>query len=63
MSVLFVALPVAILMGAAAVVACVMCIRGGQFDDLETPAVRMLIDEQDETKRAEPMLEVDEQPA
>lgn len=50
MSVLYIALPVAILMGAAAVVACVVCIRGGQFDDLETPAVRMLID--DEPDRA-----------
>ncbi|XZE54343.1 cbb3-type cytochrome oxidase assembly protein CcoS [Planctomycetaceae bacterium SH139] len=49
MSVLYVALPVAILMGAAAVLACVICIRKGQFDDLESPAVRMLID--DEAKR------------
>ncbi len=45
MSVLFVALPVAILLGAAALVACVRCIRGGQYDDLETPAVRILVDE------------------
>lgn len=45
MSVLFVALPVAVLLGGAALVACVQCIRGGQYDDLETPAVRMLIDE------------------
>ena len=46
MSVLYIALPVAVLMGATALVACVRCIRGGQFDDLETPAVRMLIDDQ-----------------
>ena len=45
MSVLFIALPVALLLGGAALVACVRCIRGGQFDDLETPAVRMLIDD------------------
>ena len=45
MSVMYVALPVAILLGGAALVACVVCIRGGQFDDLESPAVRMLIDE------------------
>jgi len=45
MSVLYVALPAAILLGAAAMVACVICIRRGQFDDLETPPVRMLIDE------------------
>ncbi len=45
MSVLYVALPLAILLGAAALVACVRCIRSGQYDDLETPAVRMLIDD------------------
>ena len=45
MSVLYVALPIAIAMGAAAMWACVQSIRGGQFDDLETPAVRVLIDE------------------
>lgn len=45
MSVLYVALPLAILLGATALVACVRCIRSGQYDDLETPAVRMLIDD------------------
>ncbi len=45
MSVLYVALPAALLLGGAAMLACVVCIRRGQFDDLETPAVRMLIDE------------------
>lgn len=45
MSVLFVALPLAILLGGAAMLACVACIRRGQFDDLETPAVRILIDD------------------
>lgn len=45
MSVIFVALPVAVLLGASALIACVYCIRGGQYDDLETPPVRMLIDE------------------
>lgn len=45
MSVLYVALPIALLMGGAALVACIYCIRGGQFDDLETPSVRMLIDD------------------
>ncbi len=45
MSVLYVALPVALLLGGSAMIACVVCIRRGQFDDLETPAVRMVIDE------------------
>lgn len=42
MSVLYVALPVALLLAAAAVVACRWCAKDGQFDDLVTPAVRML---------------------
>ena len=46
MSVLYVALPIAIALGAAAMWACVQSIRGGQFDDLESPPVRMLIDDQ-----------------
>jgi cbb3-type cytochrome oxidase maturation protein len=45
MSVLFIALPLALLLGAGGMVACIMCIRGGQYDDLESPAVRILIDE------------------
>jgi cbb3-type cytochrome oxidase maturation protein len=49
MSVLYVALPIAIAMGGAAMWACIRCIRSGQFDDLESPAVRMLIDEQPQT--------------
>ncbi|MFG0266457.1 MAG: cbb3-type cytochrome oxidase assembly protein CcoS [Rhodopirellula sp. JB055] len=45
MSVLFIALPLALLLGAGGMLACIMCIRGGQYDDLESPAVRILIDE------------------
>ncbi len=45
MSVMFVALPVALLLGGAAAWACVRCIRGGQFDDLDSPPVRILLDD------------------
>ena len=45
MSVLYIALPIAVAMGGLALWACVRCIRGGQFDDLDTPAMRMLIDD------------------
>lgn len=45
MSVIFIALPVALLMGAAATWACMRCIWAGQFDDLESPPVRMLFDD------------------
>lgn len=51
MSVMYVALPVAILLGGAALVACVLSIRGGQFDDLESPSVRMLIDDEKSEKK------------
>ncbi|GIW99154.1 MAG: hypothetical protein KatS3mg111_2487 [Pirellulaceae bacterium] len=42
MSVLYVALPIAILMGASALAACLYCIHHGQFDDMDTPPLRML---------------------
>jgi cbb3-type cytochrome oxidase maturation protein len=45
MSVLYVALPVALLLGGSALAACLLCIRNGQYDDLESPAIRMLNDE------------------
>lgn len=48
MSVLYVALPVAIAMGGLAMIACVISIRAGQYDDLEGDSMRMLIDDQDE---------------
>lgn len=52
MSVLYIALPIALLLGGGGMIACILCIRGGQYDDLDTPAVRMLIDEP-EKKRVE----------
>ena len=56
MSVIYVALPIAILLGGSALVACVLCIRGGQYDDLETPAVRMLVDEKPNASRSKSRL-------
>ncbi len=47
MSVIYVILPIALIMGIAAVVAFIRSARSGQFDDLETPAVRMLHDDED----------------
>lgn len=45
MSVLFLVLPLALLLVGAAVWAYVWSARGGQFDDLDTPAVRLLHDD------------------
>jgi cbb3-type cytochrome oxidase maturation protein len=45
MTVLFVILPLATLLSAIAAVAFLWATRSGQFDDLATPAVRLLCDE------------------
>lgn len=45
MSVLYIAIPVALVVALIAVVAFAMQVRSGQYDDLETPAHRMLFDD------------------
>lgn len=45
MSVIFIVVPLATLVVLVAVVAFVVSARRGQFDDLDTPAVRMLNDD------------------
>lgn len=50
MTVLFLVLPLAILLSALAAGAFLWATRAGQFDDLETPAVRLLGDELAEKK-------------
>jgi len=45
MSVLFVAVPIAVLLASSGVVAFVWATRRGQLDDLETPPLRMLLDD------------------
>ena len=50
MSVLFVAVPVAVLLASAGVVAFLWAARHGQLDDLETPPLRMLLDDEPATK-------------
>ncbi len=45
MSILYVLIPVALLIVAVAVAAYVWAARTGQMDDLETPAIRPLIDD------------------
>ena len=42
MSVMFILLPVALLFSAVAVLAFLLATRAGQFDDLKTPALRIL---------------------
>ncbi len=45
MEVLVIVLPLALLMGAAALWVFVRCVRSGQYDDLDTPPLRLLADE------------------
>jgi cbb3-type cytochrome oxidase maturation protein len=47
MSVIYVLVPVAGLLAAAAVAGFIWAVRRGQFDDLDTPAVRVVHDEED----------------
>ncbi len=46
MSILGIAVPVALLFVAAAIAAFVWAVRTGQMDDLETPAMRVLHDDE-----------------
>ncbi len=46
MTMMFLMIPVALLMSAGAVAAFVWAVRRGQLDDLVTPAVRMLHDDE-----------------
>ena len=46
MNVLYLLVPLAILLAAAGVTAFAWAVRSGQFDDVETPAIRMLIDDE-----------------
>lgn len=52
MSVLYIALPIALVIGSLAVWAFVASVRQGQFDDLDTPPMRMLFDDVDVSKES-----------
>ena len=46
MSVLLALIPLALLLGLGAVIAFVWAVRSGQLDDLDTPALRVLLDDE-----------------
>lgn len=48
MSVIFLLLPAAIVLAAAAVGAFIWSAHRGQFDDLDTPPIRMLVDDDEQ---------------
>ena len=48
MSVIYIVLPLALLIAAAALIAFSWAARSGQLDDLNTPGVRMLLDDDED---------------
>jgi cbb3-type cytochrome oxidase maturation protein len=52
MTILYIMVPIAFLLAGGAVLAFIRAATQGQFDDLETPAQRMLLD--DESVQAHP---------
>ena len=54
METIFVLLPLALLIAAIAVGFFIWAARTGQFDDLETPAVRILFDDEEPRRAAAP---------
>jgi cbb3-type cytochrome oxidase maturation protein len=52
MSAVYIALPVALLLAIAGVVAFIWAARSGQLDDLETPGQRVLFDDDEDTNDA-----------
>lgn len=61
MSVIYIALPIALALGASGLIACLVCIRGGQFDDLDSPPMRMLIDDVERKNVSRKRVKADEQ--
>jgi cbb3-type cytochrome oxidase maturation protein len=53
MNIIYFLMPLALLLGAGFVGAFIYSVRKGQFDDLETPAHRMLLDEKSITTKEE----------
>lgn len=48
MNILFVLIPLAILLLVFAIWAFFWAVRSGQFDDMDTPSVRILLDDDDD---------------
>jgi len=51
MSVIYILLPLAVILASIALFAFIRAVKNGQFDDLDTPAHRILHDEDDEPSR------------
>lgn len=51
MTILWLLVPAAVLLGGVFVAGFLLCVRHGQFDDLETPALRILEEDTVERKK------------
>jgi len=60
MNVLYVLVPLALVLAAVGVAAFVWSVRSGQFEDVETPGLRVLFDE--ETSATPPAESTEDQP-
>lgn len=47
MEILYLLIPIAVLMAAIAIVAFIISVRSGQYDDMEGPGHRILMDDDD----------------
>ena len=48
MEIIFLLLPISVLLGLVALAGYVWGVKSGQFDDVETPAMRAIFDDQEE---------------
>jgi cbb3-type cytochrome oxidase maturation protein len=54
MSVIYLLLPLALLLAALAVAGFIWAVRQGQYDDVDTPPLRLLHDEEDDAAGPKP---------
>jgi len=59
MTIIFLILPITLLLSLSAVAAFTWATRGGQFDDLQTPALRALHDPSSSAPSAAPLREIE----
>lgn len=52
MGIIYLLLPISLFLGGGALAVFLWAMRSGQFDDLETPAHRILFDQEDESTQA-----------
>ncbi len=53
MDIIYLLLPISILLALIGLAAYIWSVKNGQFDDLETPAIRMLFDDQEKKTKKE----------